>query len=164
MVSMTTHIIIYIFKAKNFLICFTPTAIFFISFVFIQLFFLKSVILKSLSIILTLTSIISGLITLILNPGIIYNLKKEGKETKNKIYCFQCRFEYPHLGQSLTHCDDCGVCYIGMDHHCDVFGKCIAKNNLSIFTIFFTCICFLFVIDFTSLGFITSPKPKHKLI
>jgi hypothetical protein len=113
-------------------------SIFFFGFIFIQHFFLKSIVIKFLSIILTLISSISGLIALILNPGIVYNLKKEGKVCKNKIFCYQCKFEYPFLGQNISHCGECGVCYIGMDHHCDVFGKCIAKNNMNIFTIFLT--------------------------
>ena len=129
-----------------------------------NIFFLKSIVIKSLSIILTLISSISGLIALILNPGIVYNLKKEGKVCKNKIFCYQCKFEYPFLGQNISHCGECGVCYIGMDHHCEVFGKCIAKNNMNIFTIFLTCIIFLFVVDLTSLGFMSLSKTKVKLI
>ena len=161
---MIIHIIIYIFKATNFFICFIPFLILFIGFIFIQHFFLKSIIIKSLSIILTLISSISGFIALILNPGIVYNLKKEGKVSNNKFFCYQCKYEYPFLGENMSHCGECGVCYIGMDHHCDVFGKCIAKNNMNIFTIFLTCICFLFVVDLTSLGFMSSSKARVKLI
>ena len=164
MVSKINLIIIYVFKATNFFICFIPFSILFIGFILIQLFFVKSIVIKSLSIILTLISSIFGLIAFIINPGIIYNLKKEGKVTKNKMFCYQCKFEYPFFGQNISHCGECGVCYMGMDHHCDVFGKCIAKNNMSIFTIFLTCLCFLFVVDLTSLGFMTSSKAKVKYI
>ena len=131
---------------------------------FYSTFFLKSIIIKSLSIILTLISSISRLIALILNPGIVYNLKKEGKVSNNKIFCYQCKYEYPFLGENMSHCGECEVCYIGMDHHCDVFGNCIAKKNMNIFTIFLTCLCFLFVVDLTSLAFMISSKAKVKLI
>ena len=105
---------------------------------------------------MTIICIISGIITFVLNPGIIYNQKKEGINNENKIYCFECRFKYPHLNQTLTHCENCGVCYIGWDHHCDVFGKCIAKNNLYIFSTFLMSIILLFVVNFCSIGFILS--------
>ena len=144
--------------AKNFLLCFIPISLCFIAFSVIHFIFLKSLLMKLLSILLTLTCIISGLITFILNPGIIYNQKNEENNSENKIYCFECRFQYPHLGQILTHCEECGVCYIGRDHHCDVFGKCIAKNNLFIFSIFCIGVGFLFVFNFASIGFIMSKK------
>ena len=132
----------------------------FIGFSVIHFLFLKSFFFKLISILFTLITIISGVLTLILNPGIIYNLKNEGINSENKIYCFQCRFQYPHLNMTLTHCENCGVCYVERDHHCDVFGKCVAKNNLFIFTIFAISVCFLIVVNFSSIGFLISPQKK----
>ena len=134
--------------------CFIPASLCFIGFNIIHIIFIKSFIIKIISILLTLITIISGLITLVLNPGIIYNQKSEGINSENKIYCFQCRFQYPQLNMILTHCENCGVCYIGRDHHCDVFGKCVAKNNLYIFSTFSISVCFLILENFTSIVFL----------
>lgn len=116
--------------------------------------FIKYLIIKAISIILTLITLIFGIITFILNPGIIYNTKNEGINSENKIYCFQCRFQYPHMGMTLTHCDNCGVCYVERDHHCDVFGKCVAKKNLCIFATFSISVCFLIIGNLASIGFL----------
>ena len=142
------------FKAKNFIYCFIPTSICFIGFIVLHFIFIKYLIMKILSILLTLICSISGLITLVLNPGIIYNQKNEGINNENKIYCFECRFQYPHLDQKLTHCENCGVCVYGRDHHCDVFGKCVGKNNLSVFSTFSISVCILLIFNFVSMGII----------
>jgi hypothetical protein len=94
----------------------------------------------------------------VLNPGIIYNQKKEGINNENKIYCFECRYQYPNLNETLTHCENCGVCYIGRDHHCDVFGKCVAKNNICIFSTFSMSLCLLLVANFSSVGLVLASK------
>lgn len=116
--------------------------------------YIKWIIFKIVSLILHLTCIISGLITFVLNPGIIYNQKNEGINSESKIYCFQCRFQYPNLNMTLTHCENCGVCVYARDHHCDVFGKCVGKNNINIFSTFAISMCFLILLDFGSVGFI----------
>lgn len=33
----------------------------------------------------------------------------------------------------MYHCIDCQVCVEGYDHHCMMYGKCIAKGNLPYF-------------------------------
>ena len=115
---------------------------------------------KLISMLLTIITIISGTITFVLNPGIIYNQKNEGIYSENKIYCFQCRFQYPHLNMTLTHCENCGVCYVKRDHHCGVFGKCVAKNNIFIFSLFSISVCFLIVANFASIGFLAISQSK----
>ena len=112
---------------------------------------MKIVIFKIVSVLLTLLCIITGWLTLILNPGIIYN-DKNVNNSEPKIYCYQCRYTYPHLKQTLKHCEKCGVCCFGRDHHCDVFGKCVAKDNLNIFVTFSIGICLLLIINFISIA------------
>ena len=116
--------------------------------------YIKYFIFKIVSLLLNMTCIISGLVTLVLNPGIIYNQKNEGIDTENKIYCFECRYQYPRLNMTLTHCENCGVCVFARDHHCDVFGKCVGKNNINIFSSFAISICFIFLLNFGSIGYL----------
>ena len=76
-------------------------------------------------ILLNLLYLFSALFTYFLNPGTIF---KYGKIKKTK-FCKECNYEYP-FHNKLSHCFSCGVCVIGIDHHCGVFGKCIARKNI----------------------------------
>ena len=78
-------------------------------------------------------AIISALLLLIINPGIIYSDNKSKK--KEKIYCSYCKFLYP-INKKLEHCDECGVCICNYDHHCGVIGKCVGKYNKILFCLF----------------------------
>ena len=74
-------------------------------------------------------------LTALLNPGIVicdaheYNLATKS----NNPYCQSCNM---FLDIQADHCDDCGVCMAQIDHHCPLFGKCIAKGNLVTFYLF----------------------------
>jgi hypothetical protein len=87
---------------------------------------------------------LSSLLTYFLNPGTIYKSSKKG----NKVYCRECDFSYPYH-KKLKHCYTCNVCIIGIDHHCGVFGKCIARNNI---VCFYGFIVLTFVSIFSSMG------------
>ena len=78
------------------------------------------------------------------NPGTVYTRKSN----ENLKYCKSCNYSYPY-NPKLNHCCICGICIINVDHHCDVFGKCIAKNN--IFCFYFFLFGF-FIIIFETLG------------
>ena len=88
--------------------------------------------------------LLSALLTYLLNPGTIYKSDKN----QNKAYCKFCDFNYPYH-KKLKHCYSCNVCIIGIDHHCGVFGKCIARNNIICFYCF---IALPFVCIFSSMG------------
>ena len=87
---------------------------------------------------------LSSLLTYFLNAGTVYKSKEKG----NKVYCRECDFSYPYH-KKLKHCYSCNVCIIGIDHHCGVFGKCIARNNIICFYCF---IALTFVCIFSSMG------------
>jgi len=88
--------------------------------------------------------LMSALLTYFLNPGTVYKSKGKG----NKVYCKECDFSYPY-NKRISHCHTCKVCIIGIDHHCGVFGKCIARNNI---ICFFSFITLTFVSIFSSIG------------
>ena len=46
----------------------------------------------------------------------------------------------------MSHCDDCGVCIMELDHHCVFFDACIGKSNMMMFT--GTICCFFAVLIF----------------
>ena len=89
---------------------------------------------KIITLSLNLLYLISALLTYLLNPGTIY---KSGKESKKR-FCKDCKILYP-FHKSLSHCQECGICVIGIDHHCGVFGKCIARYNIFWFYFFIIC-------------------------
>lgn len=51
-------------------------------------------------------------------------------------YCHTCHIWRP---PRTTHCNQCGFCMRRFDHHCGVFGRCVAEYNVRFFagTIFF---------------------------
>ena len=89
---------------------------------------------KIIAILSNLFYLISTILTYFRNPGTVYRF---GQRSRKK-YCKYCNYDYP-FNRDLYHCHKCGICVIGIDHHCGVFGKCIAKNNL----IWFYCFTFM---------------------
>ena len=47
------------------------------------------------------------------------------------------------VDQKVEHCDECGVCILGLDHHCVFFDACIGTKN---FCLFITVIVSFFVL------------------
>ena len=60
----------------------------------------------------------------------------------NKYICDRCNY-YEELSKAksdgLNHCPYCKVCVQNFDHHCDLFGKCIAGGNVRSFYIAIIC-------------------------
>ena len=122
---------------KNFLGCMIFSTIFLVILSVIQIIFF-TFILKIISLILNLSFFIVTFSTYILNPGTVYTRKPN----ENIKYCKSCKYSYPY-NQKLVHCNLCGICLVNVDHHCDVFGKCIAKNNIICFYSFLFGIFFI---------------------
>ena len=62
-----------------------------------------------------------------------YKEHEEALQNGRKIICRKCN---SYQDEQLMHCYHCGTCVEGHDHHCDVLGNCIAKNNLIAFKVF----------------------------
>ena len=63
--------------------------------------------------------------TALIHPKMVMNKRKSASEYG---YCTICKC-YFNPNNRVEHCEDCGVCFENMDHHCVWMGKCIAKNN-----------------------------------
>ena len=76
------------------------------------------------------------LCTFTFNPGAVFindsiaNLNKDN--VRDYKICLHCKL-ITLRQRNVCHCDDCGACFEDKDHHCDVFGKCIAKRNKYLF-------------------------------
>ena len=62
-----------------------------------------------------------------------YKQHKEDLQNGRIIICRKCNI---YQDENYLHCFHCGVCVENHDHHCDVLGNCIAKNNLIAFRLF----------------------------
>jgi len=83
------------------------------------------------------------IITALLNPGII--ARRVPSFGKGKIRCREC---LTTEDDKAFHCNDCGVCITGHDHHCIWTGKCIGKGNFVPFIFFVVCTPCYFIMLF----------------
>ena len=84
---------------------------------------------KIIFVILVIITLIIYYITFLINPGIVLNKQRD---IQNQSYCNKCQV-YFNPNNKVLHCNFCGVCIEGMDHHCVWVGKCVGKNNVKIF-------------------------------
>ena len=84
--------------------------------------------------------------TFLLNPG--YPERNEdslkGIPRIKYRYCIECKM-WIRADRNITHCEYCGVCIEGYDHHCPWTGKCIGKKTLFYFNTFLYSILFIFL-------------------
>jgi palmitoyltransferase len=127
------YIIILIIIDKSFLKILIAFLFFSIVALLVQFIFLNSKLILNIIIpLISFISLSSSTLTFIINPGIIYSDKKN----KEKVYCEECKFLYPKSNKKMEHCFNCNICVCKLDHHCDVIGKCVGKNNTILFIIF----------------------------
>ena len=96
-------------------------------------------------------SIITGIYTFLVNPGVTFKEKDDDKNNENlqNFNCQLCKFTYPK-NKKYQHCFSCSVCIPNSDHHCGIFGKCIGyKNKVA----FYLCPTFC---TFISISFLIS--------
>ena len=97
------------------------------------------------------------LLLIFLNPGIIdkfyyeREINKKCEDQQKYKYCNYCKIYLPRSLKS-THCNYCGVCIEGYNHHNCIFGICMGKNNKYLF--FFLVIGFPLIYIVRPLQFI----------
>ena len=102
-------------------------------FVILDFIVVKNIVFKLIILILFILSVVTGLLTYLINPGATF--KENDKEGDNH-YCHLCKFKYPKSDKKYEHCSICEICIPGADHHCGVFEKCIGRKNLICFYLF----------------------------
>ena len=81
----------------------------------------------------------------VVDPGIVDNSGSiVDVENKKDLVCTYCN---TMKSQNARHCYDCGVCIYNYDHHCDVIGKCIGRNNLCLFYLFVFLLPTFFIVS-----------------
>ena len=121
--------------------------------IIIQFVFLKAIIYMNIIVCINVSlSLFSGILTFIINPGIIYSEKDKNENENEKIYCHTCKFLYPKNNKRMEHCYTCNICICNYDHHCGVIGKCVGKYNFFLFIIFVLS-SFAFVFTFAGILF-----------
>ena len=113
--------------------------------------YLTKLILSIIGIILNLIQIITFIISGIKNPGL------PKREIQNEILlkkypnryqkCALCNFIIDK-SKHFVHCNVCGCCCEGYDHHCPWTSKCIGKGNIYYFhaTLIMVCVIFIYLI------------------
>lgn len=107
------------------------------------------------------------IISVLANPGIPsskhYDEVLARPELMNVKYnlCSVCGSLVNVENSTLTyHCNDCGVCIEGFDHHCPWTSKCIGQGNLKAFYLFVTT-TFIYFIYFIIAIFGMRPQPNN---
>ena len=93
---------------------------------------------------------ITYILLMMLNPGIPSNKNKiDIDELKKNYYqCTLCNCIVYKNNEFITyHCAYCNICVEKYDHHCSFVGKCIGKNNITIFRWWlFSIPCYILII------------------
>ena len=101
--------------------------------------------------------------TFLLNPG--YPERNEdslvGKPRIKYKYCIECDI-WERIDKSISHCQECGVCVEGYDHHCPWTEKCIGRKTIYFFYTFLTSIFIVFLFFTIGLIFIDLKEEKNK--
>ena len=104
-----------------------------------------------IGIILNLIQFILFIISGIKNPGLpkreLQNESLLEKDPYRFKRCPSCNFIIDN-SKHYIHCNICGCCCEGYDHHCPWTSKCIGKGNIIYFngTLFMICVIFIYVI------------------
>ena len=144
-------------KCKTFCSTFFCVFIFSILILVIEFLVIKNIIYDIISLALFLLSILTGILTYIINPGTTF---KENNKEGNNHHCGICNFTYPKSDKKYEHCSMCEICIAGPDHHCGIFEKCIGRKNLFCFYLFPTFSIILLIVFMISVFHKVTKKAK----
>ena len=139
LITSDIYLFIFIFSITSFL-----------SIIFYSIKEQKMIFIKIIFILVYLYYTITYILLMVLNPGIPSNKSKiDLHELKRKYYqCTLCNSIVYKDNEFITyHCHYCNICIEKFDHHCNFVGKCIGKNNSTIFRLWlFSIPCYILVI------------------
>ena len=103
--------------------------------------------------------------TVILNPGFPERNEESiiGSPRIKYKYCYECGI-WERIDRNISHCNECGICVEGYDHHCPWVGKCIGRKTISFFYTFITSVFIIFLFFVCALVYIDLPKEKKKIL
>ena len=139
LITSDIYLFIFIFSITSFL-----------SIIFYSIKEQKLVFMKTIFILVYLYYTITYILLMILNPGIPNDKSAiDLHQLKRKYYqCTLCNSIIYRDNEFITyHCHYCNICVEKFDHHCNFVGKCIGKNNATIFRLWlFSIPCYILVI------------------
>ena len=144
-------------QCKTFLSTFLCIFIFSILILLIEFLVIKNIAYNFISLALFILSVLTGILTYIINPGTTF---KENNQEGNKHHCGICKFTYPKSDKKYEHCSMCEVCVAGPDHHCGIFEKCIGRKNIACFYLFPVFSMVLLVVFLVSVFHSVTKKAK----
>ena len=139
LITSDIYLFIFIFSITSFL-----------SIIFYSIKEQKLIYMKIIFILVYLYYTVTYILLMILNPGIPSDKSdRDLYELKRKYYqCTLCNSIIYKENEFITyHCHYCNICVEKFDHHCNFVGKCIGKNNATIFRLWlFSIPCYILVI------------------
>ena len=139
LITSDINLFVFVFSLTSFL------SILFYSIKVQTIFFLKLIF-----ILVYLFYTITYILLMVLNPGIPTNKNNIDLDVLKRKY-YQCTLwnsiVFKNNEYITYHCQYCNICVEKFDHHCSFVGKCIGKNNITIFRLWlFSIPCFILVI------------------
>ena len=125
-------------------------------------------IIKAIAVLFSLAQLASYFFTATINPGLPRYETQLNAIAYQKVYnyrfCKECNF-WIDLTENWYHCQDCGVCIEGYDHHCPWTTKCVGKGNIKLFYGFLGMtfgVLFYFVFAIVMMNVYVKQHPKNK--
>ena len=88
---------------------------------------------KCTTIVFCVSTIAALMMTACSDPGIVRMTPTSDEEIEEDMdsmtFCEVCEIHQPDK-LLIRHCQECGLCIMGHDHHCPWMGKCVGQKNM----------------------------------